>query len=98
MTENKGDLISREALKQALSEPLYRSTIKDFGEVIEYTHIMNTIDNAPTVERPQGKWIGDILNLDVRCSNCNSYALERGDYPELSKYCPACGAEMEILS
>jgi len=47
---SQGDLISREALKKALSEPLYRSTIKDFGEVIEYTHIMNTIDNAPTVE------------------------------------------------
>lgn len=58
----------------------------------------DTIDNAPTVEeRPQGKWIIiDKYSDDYKCSVCNSYPLERGDYPELSKFCPACGAKMKI--
>lgn len=46
-------------------------------------------------ERPQGEWLHEYI-LDYRCSICNSYPLERGDYPELSKYCPACGARMNI--
>lgn len=46
-------------------------------------------------ERPQGEWLHDNIYLDVKCSICNSYALERGEYPELSKYCPACGALMK---
>lgn len=43
-----------------------------------------------------GEWICDYRYLDVKCSLCHSYALERGDYPELSKYCPHCGALMKI--
>ena len=44
-----GDCISREALKKILSEPLYRSTIKDYGEILKYTFVMDIIDNAPPV-------------------------------------------------
>ena len=51
--------------------------------------------SIPYEEKTQGKWICDKSYLDCRCSICNSYALERGDYPELSSYCPACGAKME---
>ncbi len=48
-------------------------------------------------ERPQGEWIIiDKYSDDYKCSVCNSYPLERGDYPELSKFCPFCGAEMEV--
>lgn len=47
-------------------------------------------------ERPHGEWICDYRYLDCKCSICNSYALERGDYPELSAYCPHCGAKMEV--
>lgn len=49
--EPTGDLISREALKKILSDPLYRSTIKDYGEILKYTFVMDMIDNAPAVER-----------------------------------------------
>lgn len=60
------------------------------------------IDNEPTItevtERPKGKWLCDNKYLDCRCSICNSYALERGDYPELSPYCPQCGARMEVIT
>ena len=47
---SQGDLISREALKKILSDPLYRSTIKDYGEILKYTFVMDMIDNAPTAE------------------------------------------------
>ena len=43
------DLISREALKKILSDPLYRSTIKDYGEILKYTFVMDIIDNAQAV-------------------------------------------------
>ena len=48
-------------------------------------------------DRKQGEWICDYNYLDCKCSICNSYALERGDYPELSKYCPQCGAIMTSI-
>lgn len=46
-------------------------------------------------ERPQGEWLHESI-LDYRCSICNSFPLDRGDYPELSAYCPHCGAKMEV--
>ena len=77
-------LINSNALKKQITEVVYTS--KGIREII---------DNAPTVEeRQQGDWLCDDLYLDCRCSICNSYALERGYYPELSQYCPACGAIM----
>ena len=45
----QGDSISREALKEILSDPLYRSSIKDYGEILKYTFVMDIIDNAPPV-------------------------------------------------
>ena len=41
------DLISREALKKAITDNGYS----------HYFEIFEIIDNAPTVERPQGEWI-----------------------------------------
>lgn len=59
-----------------------------------------SLDNAPTVERPTGKWIG--LNRDGRgyydgfeCSECgaiiNNGISKTLDYPS----CPYCLANME---
>lgn len=63
--------------------------------------IARAIDDEPTVELslkdPTGEWICDYRYLDCKCSICNSYALERGDYPELSPYCPQCGARMNSI-
>ncbi len=42
-------LIDADKLRKVLSEPLYRSTIKDYGEILKYTFVMDIIDNAPTV-------------------------------------------------
>lgn len=52
------DLISREALKKVLSDPLYRSTIKDYGEILKYTFVMDIIDNAPTIEPFEPDYVG----------------------------------------
>ena len=85
MTENKGDLISREALK----EKIWRS------DVSTREKISNLIDNAPTVEviptelhekimdkttgellecqsnlRPQGEWIEDKVAFHLVCNQC----------------------------
>lgn len=88
------DLISREALKQALSEPLYRSTIKDFGEVIEYTHIMNTIDNAPTVEVIPTELHEKIMDMTTgELLECQSHLRPQGEWiVEKDVYCrcPFC--------
>ncbi len=47
-------------------------------------------------KRQHAKWLCNDNYIDCKCSYCGSYALERGDYPELSKFCPTCGAEMEM--
>lgn len=68
------------------------------GRIDSYMFVISAIKQAPTFEneRSHGKWICDKRYLDCRCSICNSYPLERGDYPELSSYCPQCGAKMEM--
>lgn len=97
MTENKGDLISREALNKSMRKSInerYISWTKTITVADIATLIFDEIDNAPAVtpERPQGKWIKDeehsiTINM-FRCSNCNG-----GGYPHF-KYCPHCGADM----
>ena len=51
--------IDADELKKVLSEPLYRSTIKDYGEILKYTFVMDIIDNAPTVE-PETKVVANV--------------------------------------
>lgn len=65
-----------------------------------YRHILlEHIDNAPTVERPKGKWIkedkpwggfGDSVLVNT-CSECGESFVYHGNNP---KYCPECGADM----
>lgn len=84
MTENKGDLISREALKKSFEDTVCI-------EPMPYAFVKQIIDNAPTVapERPQGKWIkiGEI-GLAYKCDKCD----EVNVIPE--NFCPNCGADM----
>jgi hypothetical protein len=92
------DLISREALKKILSDPLYRSTIKDHGEILKYTFVMDIIDNAPTVDaivntvevRPQGKWID--TGSGQECNVCHE--IQYG-YDNFRHFCANCGADMQ---
>lgn len=60
-----------------------------------------TIDNAPTVERPKGKWIYNKYNV-WECSCCGGNPHRRTGYvPSIVmmkkqwKFCNLCGAQME---
>ena len=91
------DLISREALKKAIKElsndnPSYWNTC----DVVDREKVLDEIDNAPTVERPQGEWKvygkqGGIPITDM-CSNCR---YEMKWYKNKYNFCPNCGAKME---
>ena len=101
MTENKGDLISREALKDATNK-LYNETldgIVKFG--IE--KVYDLISNAPTVEIPVARWdaycegqkIGYEKGIKERpqgewifngfCFSSTQYKCNKCDYPTLEK-------------
>lgn len=105
------DLISRSKLKEAIKDSGYSHyfeifDIIDNAPTVEPNEMSKNLIDKVNVnvglaqpikdERPKGEWICDDKYLDCRCSICNSYALERGDYPELSPYCPQCGAKMEV--
>ena len=100
MTENKGDLISREALKKAI-EP-YRYATDGIFEGISLI-----IDNAPTVEgeilteeaysdlclrasklRPKGEWNYIQAGMCV-CPFCGAMP-----HKEYKNFCAKCGADM----
>lgn len=50
-------------------------------------------DVAPVVH---GRWIyGE--DIDIQCSVCGADALTEGDYRQVkSRYCPNCGAKMDL--
>ena len=106
MTENKGDLISREALKKAIEQGegfSWDSYGKD-----DLCVRKKYIDNAPTVDaivntievRPQGEWVevekqgktGDGRIFTYTVVVCS----ECGEQYDLEgeKFCPHCGAQM----
>lgn len=98
MTENKGDLISRSALRKAFkNHPLCN------GVWLQYSR--EIIDNAPTIEpfekigaicdencgyRLRGEWqVKDGLRDGFYiCSNCGEISCCKGNF------CPDCGAKM----
>lgn len=98
-------LIDADALKEKSYRTEWAISVVDVEDIdnaptietsIEHYVDLEQIKKAADIIRPQGKWISDKGYFDCRCSICNSFPLERGDYPELSPYCPQCGAKMEI--
>jgi len=86
--EPKGDLISREALKKAITDATY-----NFEQIpIRVDKVQEIIDNAPTIERPHGKWIM-VKNSDgnLKCYECSNCGKHQG---HISNYCEDCGADM----
>lgn len=78
-----GDLISREALKKAITKATY-----NFEQIpIRVDKVQEIIDNAPTVERPQGEWI-KLRDYDFKCSLCGFSIMDKYNF------CPECGADM----
>ena len=94
MTDNcemNNDLISREALKKAMDK---KALDLANGGMIFIESINHIIDNAPTIERPQGEWIckpvtfGTCILQGYEC-NCGRVVMQR------ENFCPECGAEMQ---
>ena len=56
-------LIDADALKNELSDKDYITYTHEYGDAIPVNWIMNAIDNAPTVERPQGEPV-------IKCKDC----------------------------
>ena len=87
--ENKGDLISRQAVKNIILGGV--STDTD----VDKEYVCGLIDNLPSVEN-KGEWIrhkSKLANTDDsrECSNCHVYL--NWDMPRNS-FCPNCGADM----
>ena len=79
------DLISREYLRDAFDNLCCHNckTCRNF-RIEDSFYKCALIDNAPIVERPQGKWIFS------RCDKCGAY--HDGMY---RNFCPNCGADMK---
>lgn len=56
------------------------------------------IDNAPTVERPQGHWINQSqgAKYPCECSECHTEPFCNDEGYVLSDFCPNCGADMRV--
>lgn len=78
MTENKGDLISREALKKAIDKEFEKADLSDYEACSCVCEIYDKcIDNAPTVE-------GEILTKEAYSDLClrASQARPQGEITE----------------
>ena len=104
---SNNDLISREALKKALKDA--HINMKLTFDIATFNCVMNTIDNAPTVERPQGEWksLGFVHSRNYAwctCSNCGKttkiYRDKDNDFCCIADIrnkavaCLFCGADM----
>lgn len=88
------DLISREALLKAMEEERrYLLARGQTGaEHIIVHHCLPIIDNAPTVERPQGEWKINLTTGDIFCSCCKE--VRRDTRIKHINFCNSCGADM----
>ena len=87
MTEIKGDLISREWLKDAFDNLCCHNCkiCRNFRNEDSF-YKCNLIENAPTVERPHGVWIPCSERLPEECVNCLGWIdrecwVDGNDYP-----------------
>lgn len=84
LSENKGDLISRQAVDDAIYD-YSRSCDVDYAQIMEH------IDKIPSAEN-KGEWKDETPNKDTlpiyTCSECGMSNLWE------SPFCPSCGADM----
>ena len=61
--------------------------------IFEELQGLPTADVAPVVH---GRWVyGE--DVDIQCSVCGADAFTEGDYRQVkSRYCPNCGAKMDL--
>ena len=105
------DLISRDALKKALTNAHINMALT--FDISSFNYVMNTIDNAPTVEptfglfkemlcaecekRPQGEWIrtGSLGNENAHYECSNCHHGDEHAESQEVPYCWFCGAKMK---
>lgn len=92
------DLISRQAVKDAINEHLELVTSGLGSDSIAkkiyktaYNHVIDVINILPAIQPGQnaGQWIPNKHTDTVLCSQCGKC------YGDEYNYCPNCGAKME---
>ena len=91
-------LIDADELRKAFKKSLFFTDVH-----LHYAR--EIIDNAPTVERPQGEWIESpefwdmekeiLMFTNIVCSVCGYNCEDIEGNPIKTNYCPNCGAKME---
>ena len=70
----------------------------------EYAHgwnsLLDIINDAPTISpdslRKRGRWIGCEGTEYFKCSNCNDEFFFLDGNPDETRFCPSCGARMDL--
>lgn len=87
--------------ERAIMEKNEEAIIRADATLAFLSEVKLTIDNAPTIERPQGEWImedklyggyGDSVLVNT-CSICKTSFIYRG---KTQNFCPNCGADMRV--
>ena len=90
------EYIERGRLKEAISadcQHLFSFDASFYDMVMIDIDEVSAADVAPVVH---ARWIyGE--DVDIQCSACGADALTEGDYRQIkSRYCPNCGAKMDL--
>ena len=86
------DAISRQAAIGIIQNWLNFDTGYSYGEKNVMKCAINELMDLPSVRVAEktGRWIEDEYEMKVWCSKCGE------EHEECSKYCPNCGAKMEV--
>ena len=90
------EYIERGRLKEAISADCQHLFSFDTSF---YDMVMIDIDEVPAADVApvvHGRWVyGE--DVDIQCSVCGADAFTEGDYRQVkSRYCPNCGAKMDL--
>lgn len=94
-------LIDADALKEIMfqrKKPEHgANSTKERWRYIQWLTDYRAIEDAPTIDRPQGKWIritDEVFADRFECSECGKLPPIENFEWWLSDYCPNCGADM----
>lgn len=94
------DLISRKELKKTKKRIESMPWVDERGNRVEFEWtseiVDRLIDNAPSAEK-KGRWVKTNPLAKAVCSECGKSAIGLHVLDEiLTRYCPNCGAKMEV--
>ena len=87
------EYIERAALKCELAPYEENDFSQQMDVILAIVDAQPAADVAPVVH---GRWVyGE--DVDIQCSVCGADAFTEGDYRQVkSRYCPNCGAKMDL--